>query len=90
MTSLDLVPFIVPDYDEATRFFVDELQFTLAEDRASQTTTGQPKRWIVVQPPHGGTGFVLARGAVSPRPLRELLGSARRSVRYTLNAPQSL
>jgi catechol 2,3-dioxygenase-like lactoylglutathione lyase family enzyme len=61
MNSLDLVSLIVPDYDEAIRFFVDVLQFTLAEDRASQTTTGQPKRWVVVRPPHGGTGFVLAR-----------------------------
>lgn len=61
MTALDLVSLIVPDYDEAIRFFVDVLQFELAEDRASATTDGRPKRWVVVRPPHGGTGFVLAR-----------------------------
>jgi catechol 2,3-dioxygenase-like lactoylglutathione lyase family enzyme len=61
MTMLDLVSLIVPDYDEAIRFFVDVLQFELAEDRASATTDGRPKRWVVVRPPQGGTGFVLAR-----------------------------
>ena len=60
MTTLDLVALIVSDYDEAIRFFVDVLQFTVAEDRASQTSTGHPKRWVVVRPPHGGTGFELA------------------------------
>ncbi len=61
MTALDLVSLIVPDYDDAIRFFVDVLQFALVEDRPSATTDGRPKRWVVVRPPHGGTGFVLAR-----------------------------
>lgn len=62
MTStIDLVSLIVPDYDAAIRFFVDVLQFVVAEDHASLTTTGRPKRWVVVRPADGGTGFVLAQ-----------------------------
>lgn len=59
--QLDLVSFIVPDYDDAIRFFVDVLCFVVAEDRVSYTTDGREKRWVVVRPPAGGTGFVLAR-----------------------------
>ena len=64
--ALDLVSLIVPDYDVAIRFFVDVLDFTVAEDRPSLTTDGRAKRWVVVRPPHRGTGFVLAKadGAV--------------------------
>jgi catechol 2,3-dioxygenase-like lactoylglutathione lyase family enzyme len=58
---LDLVSLIVPEYDSAIRFFVGVLQFELVEDRASETTDGRAKRWVVVRPPGGGTGFVLAR-----------------------------
>jgi catechol 2,3-dioxygenase-like lactoylglutathione lyase family enzyme len=62
MTStIDLVSLIVPDYDTAIRFFVDVLQFVVAEDRPSLTTTGRNKRWVVVRPAGGGTGFVLAQ-----------------------------
>lgn len=61
MPTLDLVSLIVPDYDDAIRFFVDVLHFTLAEDRPSHTTDGREKRWVVVRPAGGGTGFVLAR-----------------------------
>ncbi|WP_262847555.1 VOC family protein [Mumia quercus] len=58
---LDLVSLIVPDYDEAIRFFVDVLGFELAEDSPSQTNDGRPKRWVVVRPAGGGTGLLLAR-----------------------------
>ena len=61
MSHLDLIAFIVPDYDDAIQFFVNVLQFQLVEDRASVTTDGREKRWVVVRPPKGGTGFVLAR-----------------------------
>lgn len=61
MVQLDLVSLIVPDYEPAIRFFVDALRFELAEDRAAHTTDGREKRWVVVRPPGGGTGFVLAR-----------------------------
>lgn len=61
MSSLDLVALIVPDYDEALRFFVDVLQFDLIEDVPSRTTDGRAKRWVVVRPPGGTTGLVLAQ-----------------------------
>jgi len=59
--GLDLVSLLVPDYDEAIGFFIGVLQFDLVEDRPSTTTDGRVKRWVVVRPRGGGTGFVLAR-----------------------------
>lgn len=61
MSSLDLVSLIVPDYDAALRFFVGVLGFDVIEDVASRTTDGRAKRWIVVRPPGGMTGLVLAQ-----------------------------
>lgn len=58
---LDLVTVIVHDYDEAIAFFVGVLGFELTEDAPSLTTDGRPKRWVVVRPPGGGTGLLLAR-----------------------------
>ncbi|MFD4325400.1 VOC family protein [Nocardioides sp. NPDC058538] len=58
---LDLVTFVVPDYDEAVAFFRDVLGFEVTEDAPSTTNDGRPKRWVVVRPPGGGTGFLLAR-----------------------------
>lgn len=58
---LDLVTLVVPSYDEAIAFFVDVLGFTLAADEPSLTDDGRPKRWVVVRPPSGGTGLLLAR-----------------------------
>jgi catechol 2,3-dioxygenase-like lactoylglutathione lyase family enzyme len=58
---LDLVTVIVRDYDEAIGFYVDVLGFRLVEDEPSLTTNGSPKRWVVVRPPAGGTGLLLAR-----------------------------
>lgn len=58
---LDLVSLIVPDYDEAIRFFVDVLGFELTEDSPSLTNDGRPKRWVVVRPVGGGTDLLLAR-----------------------------
>ncbi|GAB7038813.1 MULTISPECIES: VOC family protein [Catenuloplanes] len=59
--NLDLVTIVVPDYDEAIRFFVDVLGFELVEDSPSLTTDGRAKRWVVVRPPSGGTGLLLAK-----------------------------
>lgn len=59
--QLDLVTIVVPDYDEAVEFFRDVLGFVVAEDAAATTNDGRPKRWVVVRPPGGGTGFLLAR-----------------------------
>ncbi len=59
--GLDLVSFLVKDYDEAITFFVDALDFVLTEDSASLDGDGGPKRWVVVRPPDLSTGLVLAK-----------------------------
>ena len=61
MANLDLVALIVEDYDPAIDFFVRVLQFELIEDVPSTTNDGRPKRWVVVRPPGGATGILLAR-----------------------------
>jgi len=58
---IDLATLVVSDYDPAIAFFVEVLGFTLSEDSPSTTTDGKPKRWVVVRPPGGGTGLLLAR-----------------------------
>jgi catechol 2,3-dioxygenase-like lactoylglutathione lyase family enzyme len=59
--NLDLVSLVVPEYDPAIEFFVSVLGFELVEDSPATTTDGRPKRWVVVRPPGGGTGLLLAR-----------------------------
>jgi len=61
MAQIELVALIVHDYDRAIRFFVDVLGFDLAEDSPSLTNDGRAKRWVVVRPPGGQTGLLLAR-----------------------------
>jgi catechol 2,3-dioxygenase-like lactoylglutathione lyase family enzyme len=61
MSNLELVALVVRDYDAAIRFFVDVLQFELAEDTPSTTNDGRPKRWDVVRPVGARTGILLAR-----------------------------
>ena len=52
----------VDDYDEAIRFFVDALGFELVEDEPALTSReGRPKRWVMVRPPGGQTGVLLAQ-----------------------------
>jgi len=58
---VDLVAIIVEDYDPAITFFVEALGFDLVEDSPSLTNDGRPKRWVVVRPPGGQTGILLAR-----------------------------
>ncbi len=58
---LGLVAIVVNDYDAAISFFVDALGFELAEDAPALTNDGRPKRWVVVRPPGGATGLLLAR-----------------------------
>lgn len=58
---LDLISLIVDDYDEAIAFFVEVLRFQLVRDEAALTNDGRPKRWVVVRPPAGGTGLLLAK-----------------------------
>jgi catechol 2,3-dioxygenase-like lactoylglutathione lyase family enzyme len=62
VSALGLVSLLVRDYDEAIGFYVGRLGFDLVEDTA--LTPG--KRWVVVRPPGGETGLLLAR-ASDPR-----------------------
>jgi catechol 2,3-dioxygenase-like lactoylglutathione lyase family enzyme len=61
VSHLHLVALIVTDYDPAIDFFVRVLGFELVEDVPSTTNDGRPKRWVVVRPPGGTTGLLLAR-----------------------------
>ncbi|MFE3178440.1 VOC family protein [Amycolatopsis sp. NPDC059090] len=61
MAFLHLTAIIVDDYDEAIDFFTRALGFDLAEDSPSLTNDGRPKRWVVVRPPGGETGILLAK-----------------------------
>jgi len=59
---LEHVALIVDDYDEAIAFFVDALGFELVEDEPALTSKeGRPKRWVMVRPPGGQTGVLLAQ-----------------------------
>ncbi|MER5650004.1 VOC family protein [Streptosporangium sp. NPDC002524] len=58
---IELVAVVVEDYDRAIEFFTEALGFELAEDSPSLTNDGRPKRWVVVRPPGGETGVLLAR-----------------------------
>lgn len=59
--GIDLVTLVVRDYDVVIDFFVRVLGFTLSEDSPSKTNDGRPKRWVVVRPPDGGAGLLLAQ-----------------------------
>jgi catechol 2,3-dioxygenase-like lactoylglutathione lyase family enzyme len=59
---LEQISIIVADYDVAIEFFVGKLGFELVEDSPALTSEGgRPKRWVVVRPPNGRTGLLLAR-----------------------------
>ena len=60
MTGLELITLVVERYDPAIEFFVERLGFELVEDSPSFTHDGRPKRWVVVRPPRGETGLLLA------------------------------
>lgn len=61
MSYLQLVTIVVDEYDPAIEFFVDVLGFELTDDLPALTNDGRPKRWVVVSPPGGETGILLAR-----------------------------
>ena len=61
MSHLHLFSLVVREYDPAIEFFVDILGFDLVEDSPSRTNDGRPKRWVVVRPPGGETGILLAK-----------------------------
>lgn len=54
---LSLVAFLVRDYDEAIAWFTGALGFALTRDEDQ----GGGKRWVVVTPPGGEMGLLLAR-----------------------------
>jgi len=59
---VERVSVIVDDYDEAIAFFVGALGFELVEDEPALTSKeGRPKRWVMVRPPGGQTGVLLAQ-----------------------------
>lgn len=61
MPHLEQLALIVDDYDAAIAFFVEKLGFELVEDSPATTNDGRPKRWVVVRPPGGQTGILLAQ-----------------------------
>ncbi len=61
MAHLQLTALLVDNYDDAITFFVNVLQFDLVEDSPSLTNDGRAKRWVVVRPPGGETGLLLAK-----------------------------
>ena len=61
MSFVSLVALLVDDYDDAISFYCDVLGFELVEDSPSTTNDGRSKRWVVVRPPGGETGILLAR-----------------------------
>jgi len=61
MSHLTLLALVVRDYDSAINFFVRALGFELVEDSPSVTNDGRAKRWVVVRPPGGETGILLAQ-----------------------------
>lgn len=56
---LGLIAILVADYDKALAFYIGKLGFELRED----TTLSPTKRWVVVAPPGGQSGLLLARAA---------------------------
>ena len=50
---------LVPNYDEAIRFFTQVLRWTLLQDTPLSAT----KRWVVVSPGPAGGALVLARAS---------------------------
>ncbi|MBI3715510.1 MAG: VOC family protein [Betaproteobacteria bacterium] len=60
MQSIGLVALVVREYDEAIRFYVDVLGFSLVED---SFVAAQNKRWVIVSPPgEASCRLLLARG----------------------------
>lgn len=55
--NLAMTAFLVEDYDEAITFFVGRLGFALRQD----TELKDGRRWVVVTPPGGAGGLLLAR-----------------------------
>ena len=60
--NLITVTFLVRDYDEAIKFFIDALRFELVED----IPQGPDKRWVVVSPGQSkSASLLLAKAATA-------------------------
>lgn len=55
--SIAQITLVVNDYDEATRFYTEKLNFVVVED----TKLSETKRWVKIKP-HGSSGFCLLLG----------------------------
>jgi len=55
--ALHAVTLVVPSYDDAIAFYTQTLRFQLTQD----VDLGGGKRWVLVTPPVGGAGLVLAK-----------------------------
>src|SRR5262245_15538675 len=64
--TIAAVSLVVRDYDEAIAFFTRTLHFVVVED----TPLGAGKRWVLLRPPGGGPGLLLARAANAPQEAR--------------------
>jgi catechol 2,3-dioxygenase-like lactoylglutathione lyase family enzyme len=61
--TIGLTALVVRDYDEALKFYVGLLGFTLIEDTY---IAERDKRWVVVAPPGSGESALLLARAVNP------------------------
>ena len=59
MNILGMVAIVVDDYDSAISHYVNDLDFTLIEDKAMTSE----KRWVVVAPSNEGAKILLAKAA---------------------------
>jgi catechol 2,3-dioxygenase-like lactoylglutathione lyase family enzyme len=64
--SIGCVSVVVENYDEAIRFYVDTLGFSLVEDTYLET---QDKRWVLVAPPGCAESKLLLARAVGAEQL---------------------
>ena len=60
MNTLGMIALVVDDYDSAIAHYVNDLAFTLLEDKVMTPE----KRWVVVAPdPNNGAALLLAKAA---------------------------
>ena len=59
MNSLGMITIVVDDYDQAISHYVNDLGFTLIEDKEMTPE----KRWVVVAPSGDGARILLAKAA---------------------------
>jgi catechol 2,3-dioxygenase-like lactoylglutathione lyase family enzyme len=78
--KLSAVTYLVRDYDEAIRWFVDVLGFELRQDEK----LSDEKRWVTVAPKGAETCFLLAKAA-GPNQVTEIGKAAGGRVAYFLS-----